>query len=732
MAERIREVLAKDEWFGSPYRVGYIAEQLALALPTLTDPKQRADFTGWYAGVLLNAGEPAKALEQYQSYEHQVRESAQPLAPGAHVMLQHSKALCYLRMGEQENCVTNHNGDSCLLPIRGGGVHKAQAGSRGAIETLTPVLERYPGDIRARWLLNLAYMTLGEYPDKVPAPWRIDPRCFESEYPLPRFNDVAGAAGVDVDDLAGGVVMDDFDNDGLLDLMVSSWGATGQLRLFRNAGTGQFVDRTAAAGLIGATASLNLIQADYNNDGFVDVLMLRGAWLGMSGKYPDSLLRNNGDGTFDDVTEEAGLLGFHPSQAATWFDYNGDGYIDLFIGNESDGKDANPCQLFRNNGDGTFTECAAENGVDLVAFVKGVVAADFNNDGRPDLYASRRDGANILLRNDGPADAGGGPRSRWKFTNIAAEAGVTEPFRSFSCWTWDFDNDGWLDLAVTGYGIQDVSDVAADVMGLPTAGERARLYRNKGDGTFADVTREYGLNRVLHTMGCNFGDLDNDGWLDFYVGTGDPDFSTLIPNRMFRNDGGRRFQDVTTAGGFGQLQKGHGIAFGDLNNDGAQDIYSVVGGAVPGDHYPNQLFANPLRGKHWLKLKLEGVRSNRSALGARIRVVVATADGERSIYRVVTSGGSFGASPLQQHVGLDSATVIKRVEIQWPATGETQVVRELEPDRSYRIREGGAAEALLAAHFEFPTSPAGHSHPHHAGPAVAVGTPSPSHVSLHR
>src|SRR5690606_75963 len=158
--------------------------------------------------------------------------------------------------------------------------------------------------------------------------------------------------------------------------------------------------------------------------------------------------------------------------------------------------------------------------------------------------------------------------------------------------------------------------------------------------------------QVIHTMGCNFGDLDNDGWLDAYLGTGDPDFATLVPSRMFRNDGGRRFQDVTTSGGFGQLQKGHGVAFGDIDNDGDQDIYSVVGGAVAADHYHNQLFANPGHGNRSIKLVLEGVTSNRPAIGARIKVVAETASGERVLHRVVGSGGSFGAHAMRQEIGL--------------------------------------------------------------------------------
>ena len=697
MAALLQQIIRDADPMRNPYRS---TEQVAMLRTTLagtTDPEKIIMLRMQLVQQLLNGGHPEEALWENETVERLMREHNVPVED-VHILpdLLAMRALCYLRMGEQENCLLNHNADSCLFPIAGGGVHQLQRGSRGAVTVLNQLLDKFPGDLRARWLLNIAYMTLGEYPGKVPAKQLIDPKVFVSDYDIKRFPDVAGEVGLNMEGLAGGAIIEDFDNDGFLDIMKSGWGLNDQLRLFHNNGDGTFTERTEQAWLVGEVGGLNLIQCDYNNDGWMDVLVLRGAWLRTEGHYPLSLLRNNGDGTFTDVTEAAGLLRLHPTQAAVWLDYNGDGWLDLFVANESTGRDTSPCELFRNNGDGTFTECAAENGVDFVGFFKAVASADYNNDGRPDLFLSSQGGAKKLIRNDGPAGADKSSRAPWHFTDVAEDAGVTDPPASFPCWFFDYDNDGWPDIMVTGYAIQDVGDIAADYLGLPHGGQRAKLYHNNGDGTFTDVSRQTGVNKLLHAMGANFGDLDNDGWLDFYVGTGNPDFATLIPNRMFRNDGGKHFQDVTSSGGFGNLQKGHAIAFADLNNDGEQDIFSEVGGAAEADTAHSQLFANPGHGNNWIKLKLEGVKTNRAAIGARIKVVVPGAEGERAIYRTVGSGASFGASPMRQEIGVGQARTITRIEIFWPVTGVTQVLTGFEINHLYQIREGEAAPTLAA------------------------------------
>ena len=691
MAERLQRIITAEDPMANEFR----SRERAAVLEERA--RQEKDLgTLWknlptLAEEQLNAGRPLDALESLRRFDEITTEKKQPVGPRERQQLLHLKAVCNLRLGEQQNCLTNHTIESCVLPIGRLGVYGRQEGPREAINILTNTLRRYSNDLKALWLLNIAYMVVGEYPDRVPPQWLVPPRVFESEYDIKHFTDVSSGAGLDLPGWAGGCVVEDFDGDGFLDVMISSWEIHTQLRYFHNNGDGSFTDRTREAGLIGEVGGLNMVQADYNNDGRPDVLVLRGAWLRAAGKYPNSLLRNNGDGTFEDVTEEAGLLSFHPTQTAAWFDYNGDGWLDVFIGNESFGTNVHPSELFRNNGDGTFTECAAEAGVTAMAFIKGVVAGDFNNDGRPDLYLSNRSGTNFLYRNDGPKDPAKGPKSPWRFTDVAAAAGVTQPLVSFPTAFFDYDNDGWLDIFVTGYGLKSVGDIVADYLGKPFLSERARLYHNNGNGTFTDVSKQAKLDKLIFAMGLNYGDFDNDGWLDLYAGTGDPEFSTVIPNRALRNAEGKYFQDVTTSSGLGHLQKGHAIAFADIDNDGDQDIFHVIGGARWDDTFRCALFENPGHGNHWITLKLEGVKSNRLAHGARIKVIAKTGSGSRAIYRAVGSGASFGASPLRQEIGLGQAQGIDSVEIFWPVTGQTQVIKGLAMDRFYKIREGDTA-----------------------------------------
>ena len=663
-------------------------ETLAGRIPDAT----RISMLVELADMLNTNGDPQGALEALGRARSLLEERKATVDPRFADEMRYIELTSYLRLGEMSNCIANHNKDCCLFPLKDGGVHgRRQAFER--VETmLLEDLRRSPGSLGFRWLLTVTSMALGKYPQGSDPRLVLDAGLFASGQPFPRFNECATELGVDVDDIAGGAILDDFTNDGRLDILLSSWSRNGQLRFFVNQG-GRFVERTAEAGLMGITGGLNLVHTDYDNDGFLDAYIVRGAWLDQAGRDPDSLLHNNGDGTFSDRTESSGLLSFCPALSAVWADFTNDGWLDLFVGQESMAEPGFPAQLYLNRGNGTFVECAKPSGVDVMGLTRGVTSGDYDNDGWIDLYVSRLGQSNLLFRNLGRA----GPTGGWLFEEVGQAAGVTAPLFSFPCWFWDYDNDGWLDIFVTGYTLdfspKTLEELVKDMVGRPSRVEQARLYRNKGDGTFQDVTAMAGLQRVIYAMGANFGDLDNDGYLDFYAGTGDPNLTTLIPNLMFRNDGGRRFIDVTTAGGFGHLQKGHGVAFGDLDNDGAQEVLINMGGAARGDNFRDAIFKNPGFPEHrWLHLSLRGTRTNRAAIGARVKVVVEDAAGrERAIHRTVSSGGSFGASTLRVEVGLGACARIREVEVWWPASGKRERFTGVEMNAAYTLREGEGA-----------------------------------------
>jgi hypothetical protein len=252
-------------------------------------------------------------------------------------------------------------------------------------------------------------------------------------------------------------------------------------------------------------------------------------------------------------------------------------------------------------------------------------------------------------------------------------------------WAWDYDNDGWLDIFATCYD-RTLEDVVKGLVGQPHGLQSNRLFRNLQGKGFKDVTREAGLDMVFATMGSNFGDFDNDGYPDLYLGTGEPSLAMLVPNRLFKNVGGRRFAEITASSRTRHLQKGHAVACGDWDRDGNVDSFMETGGASVGDRYHNVLFQNPGQGNDWLTVKLVGKKTNRAAVGARLKVV--TAGGKPlTVHRHVSSGSSFGANPLEQTIGVGKADRVAVLEIDWPTSGTTQVFRDVAVNQAIEVTE---------------------------------------------
>ena len=488
------------------------------------------------------------------------------------------------------------------------------------------------------------------------------------------------------------MVVEDFNKDGWFDILTSTSDPRGSLRLYLSEKGMRFRDATNESGVREQLGGFHCIAADYDNDGDADVLVLRGAWLGTQGMVRNSLLRNDtgpggGHVKFTDVTAAAGLADpAYPTQTAAWGDVDNDGDLDLFVGNESEKEIRShdsvgdfPSQLFQNNGDGTFTDIAATAGVQNNRFCKGVTMGDYDNDKDLDIFVSNV-GKNRLYRNN--ADG--------SFTDVAPDLGIAGSGGfDFAPWFFDFNNDGWLDLFVGAYKAQ-LKHFMRDARGAPHGARIPNLYRNNGNGTFTDIAREAGLDHPYLPMGANFGDFDNDGWLDIYLATGDSNFETLTPNVLLKNLAGQGFENVTYAARLGHLQKGHGVAFADFDRDGDLDLYHQLGGFFPGDKFHNALFLNPGNGNGFLTVRCRGTQSNRSGFGVRAALTIEFPDGQRQkLHRGAGSLSSFGGSPHDSlHFGIPASARPVELRIHWPCSDVEQKFSGLEVSTTIEVMEG--------------------------------------------
>ncbi len=608
----------------------------------------------------------------------------------------------WMRQAEVDNCLVNGMGAACIVPFADEALHHDTTGMDAAAIAFTNVLTQdQAGLVSVQWLLNVTYMARGRWPDDVPAEFRFPDDFLDSEGEADAWTNHMPAIGHTKLGNAGGASMNDFDGDGLLDLMVSDMTPTTGMDLYLNMGDGDFCVASNPSGVSAIPGILSFDTADYDNDGDLDVIAPRAAWQTSWGGVRVSLLRNDGLGHFTDVAVQAGLADpatDGPTQVARWADIDNDGWLDLFIGRED--EESSPLlrsvsSLYRNLGDGTFEDIASSAGVSASGFVKGAAFFDYDRDGDPDLYVSSMKSADHLYENLGDLT----------FVDRAAELGIVEPIKSFPAAPFDYDQDGWTDLYVAAFTnnyagggpldptyFQSAEAFIDSKLGIPADplySETAHLYRNLG-GTFEDVTDTMGLDDIHSTMGLSFGDFDMDGFPDLYLGTGAPEYDALEPNTAYRNDGGLGFLDVTTNARLGHLQKGHGVSFGDVDEDGDEDLLLDMGGAFPGDVTPNVVFANPSNPgtgaprRHAVTLRLEGVQANRSAIGAEVQVFA----GARVFRHTVGATGSFGSNSLQVEVALADEVAVDRVEILWPGDPAPEVLTGVPVDSIVAVRQG--------------------------------------------
>ena len=587
--------------------------------------------------------------------------------------------LAEFRLGEAdkaaerfENIIQNyrrHSGAYYYL-----GVYHLRHGTLNrSVENFKESLRLKPRDPETLWNLWTAYSKLGGYPEDLPEAFKIQPwEGFVTPNSVGQnslFIDVAPDLRMDKVDGGRGSAWGDYDNDGDLDIVAV--GTYQPHALFRNNGDGTFTNVAEAAGIADPRGGWGSLFADYDNDGDVDLYITRGGW---SGAAENTLYHNNGDGTFTDATHAAGVADPQSSFCAAWADYDNDGYIDLYIADGVIGDGAANV-LYRNNGDGTFTNTAAAAGVADTGNSLGTAWGDYDKDGHIDLHVVNFGQSNVLYRNNGDGT----------FTDVTPTTGMNLPVTdAFVTFFLDVDNDADLDIFISNSGSFQAF-IAGQITGTATHdADRQVLYRNNGDGTFTDVTRESGLYHAYGAMGANFGDINSDGYLDIYLATGAPQMGRLERDALFRNNGDGTFTDATTALGLGNIGKGHGVTFGDVDTDGDVDIYVPVGGAFIGDQWHNLFYRNTGTGNNWLTLKLVGVKSNRDGIGAKVTLHM----GDDVIYREVSGGCGFGSTnSLSLEIGLGTHPKVDTLEIVWPS-GQVDTHRNLSINRKIIATEG--------------------------------------------
>jgi tetratricopeptide (TPR) repeat protein len=545
-----------------------------------------------------------------------------------------------------------------------------------AVNTEVDSMNANPADERARCLLFLASNKLaasgsvpgGRYPASVPEAYRMTVKAGYAT-PTVQFEDIAARIGIDKTSGGRGTAIFDFDNDGYLDIVVGS--AFGGTNLFKNNGDGTFSDASVSSGLDISVNTFGVVAGDYNNDGNVDLYLTRQGFYVGEGQ----LFRNNGDGTFTDVTEEAGLKDvWGPAFSASWADYDNDGFLDLFVANNLGGlfERKTPNRLFHNNGDGTFTDVTEKAGITTLWPSICGAWGDYDNDGRMDLFVSNGLGRSQLFHNNGDGT----------FTDVSEKAGVDAMGFGSPSFFWDYDNDGWMDIGQFIWSDHD--DVIYTLRNGegPAHGQPMRVYRNNRDGTFTQVNREIGIDGCWGTMSGSFGDFNNDGNLDLVFGNGSPKLDRFDPLVVMESDG-QKFRNTTFSSGLPFTGKSHGANVGDLFGDGRLSIVVGAGGAYPGDLLTTSIYCPKTLPGNYLNVRLVGVKSNRSAIGARVMLDA----GGRKQYREVSGGTNFGCLPLEQHFGLGKLGRIDALEVHWPS-GIKQVFTDLPHNKTLEFTEG--------------------------------------------
>ncbi|MEE3233218.1 MAG: FG-GAP-like repeat-containing protein [Candidatus Latescibacterota bacterium] len=530
------------------------------------------------------------------------------------------------------------------------------------------IIDKYPDKLQPRWQLQNLSKTMGKLLPGMSEKYRFPYKNIKktSEVGI-RFEEIGSDLGVDKMDGGRSSAWADFDGDGDLDLVAIGHP---ELAYYKNE-VKHFVELSSKVGLNLPEGGIGAHVADYDNDGDPDLYITRDGWFGGGA----NVLFNNETGQFSDVTDYAGAGDLGSGFCAAWADYDKDGWLDIYIANGTGATGDSTNVLYKGSSEGRFIDVAFSAGVDHRGQSLSATWGDFDADSNADLYVCNFTEPNVLYRNKGDGS----------FEDVSILAGVAAShIDGFITFPLDYNNDGALDIFVGNWS--SFEEVLEDRALNHRAGDRERpvLFKNNGNGVFIDVTESAGIARAEGTMSGAAADVDNDGWTDLYLGNGGPKMERRDPDVLYRNMSDGTFSDITDFVGLGHVGKSHGVTFADYDADGDSDLYVPSGGALSGDFWHNVLYRNEGSDGGFFVLRLEGRRSNRDGIGARVRLqcnsLVQT--------RFVESGNSFGNSnSLELEFGLGDCENIAHVEIQWPSG---QVDRFWEPPvNSWRIAVEG-------------------------------------------
>lgn len=597
----------------------------------------------------------------------------------------HWRGIARLRLGEFAAATADFEDVLARAPdspatLRALGSALLRLGAPGpAAAALRRAVDLEPELLEPRWMLRIATERAGGDPAALPESVRLDLPDRSAPSPV-RFEDVSAESGIERWSRGRGSGWADVDGDGDLDLF--ALGIRDPHALYRNrlveGGEIAFESAAAPAGLLDPRGGWSALFFDYDRDGDPDLHVTRDGW---DGRDVNSLFRNDG-GRFEDVAAAAGVASPRDAFTAAVADVNLDGWLDLYVAKGVATPGGSPNELFLGAPGGRFVGRGEAFGVADHGRSVGSAFGDYDRDGWPDLLVLNFFGGPALYRN----------REGVRFEDVSAAAGIGAPHEAFVGFFFDYDNDGWLDILIVGFTPDMETALRSRLEGRAVhEGSRLALYRNDRDGTFSDVTGPAGLSWNLGAMAAAFGDYDNDGWLDIFIGAGAPPMERLEPDRLFRNLGDGTFADVSASAGVDHLGKGHGAAFADYDHDGDLDLFVPVGGAFPGDRQRSALYRNTASQEdapnHWLHVRLRATTLHLDAVGAQ--VLLRAEEGVEAPVQVqeVAIGGGFGVTPSPiLEFGLGHHQTAVEIRIRWPG-GASRILRKVPADQRILVVE---------------------------------------------